>query len=328
MCMKSSLMNGSLRTVRNPVLGAIYLRLSKDDDTSGESSSISNQRKLLLKYAAEHGLSIVREYVDDGFSGTTFNRPGFLAMIKDVEAGNINLILTKDLSRLGRDYIKTGQYTELFFPSHGVRFIAVGDGYDSAYSSSDMIPFMNVVNEMYARDISRKIRAALQVRMEEGAFIGNFAPYGYQKAPENHRRLIPDPISSPVVQRIFTEAADGGRPSTIAEHLNRDKILPPSLYRCSNRPELKPEHYTQKGAWTANTIIKLLHNPVYLGHMVQGKTKKISFKSPLTIPTAPAERSIVLNTHPPLVSPKLFDRCQEELSRRTCRRQNSTMLKE
>lgn len=313
--MKSSPMNGSAS-----ILGAIYLRLSKDDDTSGESSSISNQRKLLLKYAAEHRLPIVQEYADDGFSGTTFNRPGFQAMIRDVEAQKINLILTKDLSRLGRDYIKTGQYTELFFPSHKVRFIAVGDGYDSAYSSSDMIPFMNVVNEMYARDISRKIRAALQVRMDEGAFIGNFAPYGYQKSPENRRRLIPDPVSSPIVQRIFTEAANGSRPSSIAKRLNRDRILPPSLYRCVNRPDLKPEHYTQNGTWTANTITKLLHNPVYLGHMIQGKTKKISFKSRLTVPTAPDDRSIVLNTHTPLISQEIFDRCQAELTRRTCRK--------
>lgn len=302
-----------------PVRGALYLRLSKDDDAAGESSSISNQRKLLLRYAAEHAFPIVSEYSDDGFSGTTFERPGFQAMIRDVEDGKLNLILTKDLSRLGRDYIKTGQYTELFFPSHGVRFIAVGDGYDSAGANSDLIPFMNVVNEMYARDISRKIRASLQVRMEEGSYIGNFAPYGYQKSEEDRRRLTPDPVSAAIVRRIFEEAADGALPSFIAASLNREQIPPPALYRCAKRPDLKPEHYTRHGKWTANTIVKLLHNPVYLGHMVQGKTRKISFKSRLTIPTAPADRPFVPDTHPPLISRDIFDQCQEELSRRACR---------
>lgn len=174
---------------------------------------------------------------------------------------------------------------------------------------------------MYARDISRKIRTSLQVRMEEGYFIGNFAPYGYQKSEADRRRLIPDPVSAGIIRRIFAQAADGIRPSLIADTLNRDGVLPPALYRCENRPELNPEHYTLNKKWTANTIIKLLHNPVYLGHMVQGKTRKISFKSRLSVSVPPNSRSIVLNTHPPLVSEELFNRCREELKRRCCKPQ-------
>lgn len=306
----------------NPISlrGGIYLRLSKDDELSGESASISNQRKLLLRYAAEHGFSIEKEFCDDGYSGTTFNRPGFKQMIADIKEKKINLVLTKDLSRLGRDYIKTGQYTELFFPSHGVRFIAVGDSYDSAVSSSDMIPFRNIVNEMYARDISRKIKASLRVRMEEGDFIGNFAPYGYVKSPKNRHRLTPDPIAAAVVRRLFSEAAKGARPSMIAAALNHERIPSPALYRCNNNPGLMPEHYTQHGRWTANTIIKILHNPVYLGHMVQGKSRKISFKSSVTILTPPEERSTVADTHPPLITECEFNRCKEQLLKRTCRK--------
>lgn len=302
------------------IRGAIYLRLSKDDESNKESSSISNQRKLLLKYAKLHYFPIIKEYCDDGFSGTSFDRPGFKQMITDIEKKEINLILTKDLSRLGRDYIKTGQYTELFFPAHHVRFIAVGDGYDSALSNDDLIPFRNIINEMYARDISKKIRASLQVRMEEGAYIGNFAPYGYQKSPNDKHCLIPDPVSAPVVKRIFSEVSIGIRPSMIAKKLNEEKIPSPALYRCHLFPGLKPEHYTTCKSWTANTIIKMLHNPVYLGHMVQGKSRKISFKSKRTLSTPSPERAVVYNTHPPLVTKEVFLSCEAQLKKRTCRK--------
>lgn len=190
-------MNGTM-----PYRGAIYLRLSKDDESRRESSSISSQRRLLMSYAKEHDFSIVKEYSDDGWSGTTFDRPAFQEMIQDVKKGSINLILTKDLSRLGRNYIVSGQYTEFFFPSMNVRFIAVNDGYDSAVSDSDMIPFKNIMNEMYARDISKKIRSSLRIRMKDGSYIGNFPPYGYEKYPGPPIRLVPDPKASPIVKQI------------------------------------------------------------------------------------------------------------------------------
>lgn len=303
--------------------GAIYLRLSKDDEGAKESLSIANQRKMLLRYAAEHGLTVIREYVDDGYSGTSFDRPGFKRMIEDIEKKEIGLVLTKDLSRLGRDYIKTGQYTELFFPSRGVRFIAVGDGYDSAFSSTDLIPFRNVVNEMYARDISRKIRASLQVRMEEGSYIGNFAPYGYRKCGKERHQLTPDPETAPIVLRLFLDASRGVLPSALAAELNNEKIPCPSIYRCLKHPGLSPDRFSRSGQWTANTIIKILHNPVYLGHMVQGKTKKLSFKSSASLTVPEHERIRVPDTHPPIVTEQLFLQCKEQLKSRTCRKQEA-----
>lgn len=300
--------------------GAIYLRLSKDDEANGESMSIANQRKLLLKYARDHHFSIEKEYVDDGYSGTSFCRPAFSRMISDIEQGEIRLVLTKDLSRLGRDYIKTGEYTELFFPSHGVRFIAVNDGYDSACSSSDLIPFRNVINEMYARDISRKIRASLAVRMEEGSFIGSRPPYGYiavQTGEDGQRKrsLLPDPEAARVVRFLFSEAACGVKPSELALRLNAQKVPCPSAYR--NKNSAKSDG-TER-LWTANTIIKLLHNPVYLGHLVQGKTRKLSFKSQIFRTVPPQERIRIPHAHPPLVSEEVFLQCEEQLRRRTCR---------
>ena len=305
--------------------GAIYLRLSRDDEGAGESLSISNQRSLLLRYAREHHLTILREYTDDGYSGTTFDRPGFRQMIADIERGEIRLVLTKDLSRLGRDYIKTGEYTELFFPAHGVRFIAVGDGYDSAYSSTDLIPFRNVVNEMYARDISRKIRASLQVRMEDGSFIGSRAPYGYQAVRDTSggrklRRLTEDPKAAETVRFLFQNAAAGVRPSALARQLNEERIPSPSAYRAQKKPPTLSSVPSPPGRWTANTIIKLLHNPVYLGDMVQGKTRKLSFKSSLTRTVPPEERTRVCGTHPALVSEALFFQCQEQLKSRICKK--------
>lgn len=286
----------------------LYLRLSKDDDRQGESFSISNQRKFLLRYAAEHGFAVTGEYVDDGYSGTTFRRPAFQQMIADIESGKIHLILTKDLSRLGRDYIKTGEFTEHYFPSRRVRFIAVSDGYDSDSSSTDLIPFRNLMNEMYARDISRKIRASLLVRMEEGSFIGSRPPYGYQAVRRNIngtrlRTLHIHPETAPTVQYLFESAASGIRPSVLAAELNQGGFASPG------------------GAqWTANTIIKILHNPVYLGHLVQGKTKKLSFKSTLSLSVPEKDRIHVFHTHPPLVSEELFYRCREQLTNRICKK--------
>ena len=183
-------------------VAALYMRLSKDDGKI-ESSSISNQRKILKRYAEENCFDIYKEYIDDGYSGTSFDRPAWNKMITDIENGSINTVMVKDLSRIGRDYIISGQYTEIYFPSKGVRLIAVNDGYDSFGGFSDMIPFRNVLNEMYARDISRKIRSSLHSKMLEGSFIGNFAPYGYKKDENNKNHLIIDYASAEIVKRIF-----------------------------------------------------------------------------------------------------------------------------
>ncbi len=286
---------------------ALYMRLSKEDEGNGESSSIITQRKMLRAFAHENNFPIYDEYIDDGVSGTTFERPEFIRMKNDIEAGEINLVITKDLSRLGRDYISTGNLTEIYFPSKGVRYIAVNDGYDSESSYTDIAPFRNIINEMYARDTSRKIKSSFEVKMKAGEFVGNFAPYGYKKDPNNKNRLIVDKESAPIVQEMFELAAKGCRPSQIAEAFNSRGIATPAVYRCLKKTYLNIENYSQRKEWTSSIICKMLKNIVYLGHMAQGKTSKVSFKSSLILPKPKEEWIIVKDTHEPLISSDTFN---------------------
>jgi site-specific DNA recombinase len=295
------------------------MRLSKEDENSNESSSIGTQRKMLRSFAAENGFYVFNEYVDDGYSGTNFERPAFRRLIEDIKKGNVNLVITKDLSRLGRDYITTGQYTEKFFPEQGVRYIAINDGYDSISPYNDIAPFKNVINEMYARDTSKKIRSAFQTKMREGAYIGNFAPYGYEKDPGNKNHLVIDYEAAQTVKEIFAYAEQGLRPKEIAERLNIRGVLTPAMYRCKKRPYLCIDHYSHRKEWTSSTISKMLHNIVYLGHTAQGKTTKVSFKSRVTL-SKPAEDWIIIkNTHEPIVSQSTFD----VVSKRAVSRRNT-----
>ena len=297
---------------------ALYMRLSKDDDGPGESSSISTQRKMLCSYAMENGFDIYREYVDDGYSGTNFDRPAWKQLLKDIEAKQVNLVITKDLSRLGRDYIMTGQLTEIYFPSRGIRYIAVNDGYDSDSPWSDIAPFKNIINEMYARDTSKKIRSAFQTKIKEGAFIGNFAPYGYEKDPEDKNHLLVDPVAAVIVREIFQWAEQGEAPARIAELLNQKNVLTPAMYRCAGRPYLNPDTYSKRKEWTSGTVCKLLSNPVYLGHIVQGKTVKVSFKSSVTLRKPRKEWVVVEDMHEPLISREVFERVRRRsVSRKT-----------
>lgn len=298
----------------------LYLRLSRDDDNPGESESIQNQRSLLQGYAAQHGFTIVGEYVDDGWSGTRFDRPRFQDMLRDMEQHRFEVVLVKDLSRLGRDYIQTGRYLELVFPEHGVRLIAVGDGIDTARSDTDLAPFRNVINEMYARDTSRKIRGALHTKMQAGKFIGNFAPYGYQKDPRDKNHLIPDERAAATVRQIFAWAAAGRRPAEIARMLNERGEPPPAVYRTLVHPELNPDHYSKRKAWTSVGVSRMLQDVVYLGHIAQGKTDKVSFKSKKTREKRTDEWIIVPDCHEPLVCQQTFDAVQRQRSARRCDR--------
>lgn len=298
----------------------LYLRLSRDDDNPGESESIQNQRSLLQGYAAQHGFTIVGEYVDDGWSGTRFDRPRFQDMLRDMEQHRFEVVLVKDLSRLGRDYIQTGRYLELVFPEHGVRLIAVGDGIDTARSDTDLAPFRNVINEMYARDTSRKIRSALHTKMQAGKFIGNFAPYGYQKDPQDKNHLIPDERAAATVRQIFAWAAAGRRPAEIARMLNERGEPPPAVYRTLVHPGLNPDDYSKRKAWTSVGISRILQDVVYLGHIAQGKTDKISFKSKKTREKRTEEWIIVPDCHEPLVCQHTFDAVQRQRSARRCDR--------
>lgn len=297
---------------------ALYMRLSKDDDGTSESASITTQRKMLRSYAADQGFQVFDEYVDDGWSGTNFDRPDFKRMIADIEAGKVNLVLTKDLSRLGRDYITAGQYTEIYFPSRGVRYIAINDGYDSDSPYTDIAPFKNVINEMYARDTSKKIRSAFTTKMRDGAYIAAFAPYGYQKDPADKNHLVVDTQSGEIVKQIFRLAANGALPIEIARTLNAQGTPSPAVYRCMTHEGLDVNQYSQRQEWTSATITKMLRNVVYLGHIAQGKTTRVSFKSHLTVSNPRDEWIVVENTHEALVDAETFDLVRRRSASRTC----------
>ncbi|MFW6676231.1 recombinase family protein [Lacrimispora sp. AGF001] len=297
---------------------ALYMRLSKDDGT-GESASINTQRSMLRSYADRNGFFIYGEYADDGYSGTTYDRPAWKRLLADIEAEKVNLVITRDLSRLGRDYILTGQYTEIYFPAKGVRYIAVNDGYDSNNRGNDLAPFQNIVNEMYARDTSKKIRSALRTKMEDGAYIGNYAPYGYRKDPGDRNHLLIDPLTAPVVRDIFERASRGEPPLKIAKELNERCIKTPASYRRFKRKEVDMETVGGEKGWTSSTICKILSNRVYTGDMVQGKTSKLSFKSQMTLRIPKEEWIVVENKHNAIVSKDLF----EQAGRRSVPRKRS-----
>lgn len=273
----------------------LYLRLSKEDrERNTVSESIENQRSYLLQAAEDRGLLVKKIYEDDGYSGTNFDRPAFLRMLQDIEAGTIDTVLVKDLSRLGRDYILTGHYIERYFPEHGVRFIAVNDGVDTSDSlyGNEMTPFMAVVNDLYAKDISKKVRTALTVKKKQGRFIGAKAPYGYIKSKEDHNQLLPDPKRADTVRLIFSLAAERHSLTAISEELYRRKIPPPMG--------------DGEKRWSTATLKNILMNPTYVGHLTQNKSKKVNYKLKKK-QALPREQWIVVeDTHEALVSETLF----------------------
>ena len=298
----------------------IYLRLSCDDDVHGESVSISNQRQMLTQYCREHGLRLVDEYVDDGYSGTNFDRPSFQRMLDDIENGKINCVVTKDLSRLGRNYILTGQYTEIYFPSKNVRYIAVSDGVDSEKGESEIAPFLNILNEMHARQTSKKVKAAMKVRFENGARSGYCAPYGYLKHESIKGKIVPDEETAWVVRKIFTLAATGLGPNKIRRALESEKIPSPSWRQYekfgffSHLFEGKPEN--QKYLWTNPQIGFILKDETYIGHSIHYRRKYVSFKNKKQVLVDENDWYRVENTHEPLISMDLWEQVQAHVSQR------------
>lgn len=286
---------------------ALYCRISKDDDAKTESASITTQKEMLKRYAMEQGFNIYDFYIDDGYSGTNFDRPDFIRMKKDIESGKINVVITKDLSRLGRNYIVSGELLEEYFPKNRVRCIAISDGYDSDNEYNDIAPFKNVINELYAKDISKKIKSAFITKMKNGKYIGNFAPYGYLKSPSDKNALIINPETAPIVREIFKMAAQGKRPVDIARILNERKIPSPAVYKCKINPHLELDNYTKRREWTGSNIQKMLKNIVYIGNTAQHKTSKISFKSNTTILNDRKDWIIVENTHEPIIDKHTFE---------------------
>lgn len=300
---------------------ALYPRLSRDDDMQGDSNSIVNQKEFLTKFAKDSGFTNTKFYVDDGYSGTNFNRPGFQDMIKDIEAGNIGAVIVKDMSRLGRDYLQVGFYTESFFPEYGVRFIAINDGVDSAKGENEFTPFRNIMNEWYAKDISKKIKSAYRTKALNGEFTGSYAPYGYMKSPENKHKLIPHPETADNVKRIFEMAASGMTPFKIAKALKQDGLLKPRAYTMQ---ETGGKYTTGNNIkypydWSTKTIITIIQNKVYLGHMVSNKNTTKSFKSKKLVAVEENDWIIVENTHEPLIEQYTFEQAQKvtEVKRRT-----------
>lgn len=298
---------------------ALYTRLSREDGDKPESDSIANQRALLERFAAQQlDLQVVDQYCDDGFTGTNFQRPDFQRMIADIEAGKVNCVIVKDLSRFGRDYINTGNYLERWFPGHGVRFLAVNDHIDSEKGPYDMLlPFKNVFNEQYARDISHKVKSAVQAKQRQGAFIGAFASYGYRKDPENHNKLVIDPCAAAVVQRIFDLYEQGNGKIKIARLLNAEGIPCPSEYKKLNGERYHNGQRLGKTTyWTYATIHRMLKNQMYAGNMEQGRAPRQTMHGKAK-QLDRSQWTVVEGTHEPIISRSQWDRVQTLLSKDT-----------
>lgn len=299
--------------LNNAFNAAIYCRLSREDDdrNSKESESIQNQREYLTKICIEYGWKLVDVYIDDGYSGTNFDRPDFQRMIADIECKKVNLVLVKDLSRLGRDYIMTGHYLEKYFPSKNVRFVAVNDGVDTFTddSNNDMSPFRSVINDMYAKDISKKVKSVMDSKRFAGKFIGSFSPYGYLKNPDDKNKLIVDPNTAPIVKRIFEMYLHGYGYSFISNTLNFEGIKSPVQYKAEVCKYRNPK--SRLGLWTHETVKNILSNPTYAGHLSQNKCKKVNYKVKEQKRVPKSAWIIVKNTHEPIVSDEVFDRVQQ-----------------
>lgn len=288
---------------------AFYCRLSHDDDTEGDSNSIQHQKQILLKYAKDHSIVQYKFYVDDGYSGTNFNRPGFQEMLADIDAGHICSVIVKDMSRFGRNYLEVGMYTEVMFPEKDIHFIAINDGVDSERDDSDFTPFRNIINEWYAKDTSKKIRAVFRAKGMSGERVGSKIPYGYLKGEDG--KLKKDEETAPVVQMIFQLCAEGKGPGIIARILRERKINSPSTMKFLRTGETQYYDPENPYGWCASTIGAMLENKEYLGHTVNFKTYKKSFKSKRVVRTTEDQQLIFENTHEPLVSQELWDVVQK-----------------
>ena len=294
---------------------ALYCRLSRDDGTESESNSIGNQKKLLSQKAKEMGLTDTKYYVDDGYTGTNFNRPGFQQLIDDIEIGLVSAVMVKDLSRLGRDYVSVGNYTNSYFPEHNIRFIAVNDAIDSDEGESEIAPFKNILNEMYARDISKKIRSSHRLRGSMGEPLSQ-PPYGYMKSPENKKKWIIDPEAATVVKSIFKMCLDGKGNETIARELQESEVLIPMAYWRSkglNRGGKKTQ--TNPYKWCKTTIQKILSQQEYCGDIINFKTYSKSFKNKTRYENSKENWAVFKNVNEPIIDRETFETVQKFISK-------------
>ncbi|EOS22514.1 hypothetical protein C806_03708 [Lachnospiraceae bacterium 3-1] len=301
--------------LNNDKITALYCRLSKDDGTNNESMSISTQKTMLKDYAKRNGFLNCQFYVDDGYSGTNYDRPAFRQLIEDIQDGEVSTLITKDLSRLGRNYLETGTYIEVFFPNHNVRYIAINDGVDSIDNAQmDITPFRNIINEMYAKDTSRKIKSALHARRMQGKYMATTAPFGYQKDEKDHNHLVIDEVTAPVVELIFSIAEEGVGLHTICNRLRKAKVLKPSFYKKELFERFMDEEKMYD--WDTAYVSQILHNPVYAGNLTVADkpTKTMRSKKRQYIPYA--EREIIYGTHEPIIEQNRWNNVQKILQSR------------
>ena len=309
-----------------------YYRLSKDDknedrgrDREGRvTDSILNQRKLVHAYLKSHpGITLVDEAYDDGYSGTNYDRPGFRSVLEKVQSGSINCVIVKDLSRLGREYIETGKYLEMIFPSFGVRFIAINDDVDSEHSTAGddlIIPIKNIMNESYCRELSRKLRNQFRIQRGNGEFLGAFASYGYCKSPDDKHKLIVDEYAAEVVRGIFSLKMKGYSQNGIADFLNREQVLPPSEYKKSLGMNYKTGFRTAaQPKWSVVTLNRILTNPLYIGTLIQGKRGTPNYKIKKMRMRSEEDWVVAAHNHPAIIDPQIFAVVQKMMERDTRR---------
>ncbi|MCI8964814.1 MAG: recombinase family protein [Clostridia bacterium] len=296
----------------------IYTRLSREDEKEKESESIDTQKKLLINYIKSQGWTLFKIYVDDGFTGTNFNRPDFKKLINDIEASNVNLVITKDLSRLGRDYIETGYYLEKYFPLKNVRYIALNDGidtFDNNNTNNDMTPFKSVFNDMYAKDISKKVRSSLLTKAASGQNIKSFLPYGYRKDENDKNIILVDYEVSPIVQKIFEMYYKGSNKTEICKYLNTNKILTPLAYKRKTTNYFNPNNKTN--LWSTTMISKILRDRIYTGDLVQHKYSKLNYKTKKVINVPKNQYIIIKNNHEPIIDRNIFNSVQIILDKKS-----------
>lgn len=295
-------------------IAGLYMRLSQEDERNGESLSIDNQRHILRKYAEEHGFEIHGEYIDDGVSGTTFDRPQVQKLLDDAKTGVINTIIVKDLSRFGRNYIEVGQYLDYVFPAFGIRFIAIQDNVDTSNRDSnamEMMPIMNVFNEWHAANTSKKIRAVKRANATEGIYTANKAIYGYVMGTDKKRTPVTDEEAAAVVKRIFEMYASGVSPQKIAEIFTKEGIPSPAVYAHEKYgKKLKPDALN---IWHKSTIREMLNNIIYIGHMPQLRWTSLSYKNKKRFRKDESEWTVIYNTHKPIISQELWDKVHERM---------------
>ena len=298
-----------LRQTTQQLITALYPRLSHEDELQGESNSISNQKRILETYAEQNGFSNLRWYTDDGYSGANFQRPGFQAMLADIEAGKVGTVIVKDMSRLGRNYLQVGMYTEMIFPQKGVRFIAINDGVDSAQGENDFAPLRNIFNEWLVRDTSKKIKAVKRSKGMSGKPITSKPVYGYLM--DEDENFIIDEEAAPVVRQIYSLCLAGNGPTKIARMLTEQQIPTPGTLEYRRTGSTRRYHPGYECKWATNTVVHLLENREYTGCLVNFKTEKPSYKLKHSIENPPEKQAVFENHHEPIIDRETWERVQE-----------------